>query len=110
MEDRISGINDTIEEINTSVKENVKSKKVLLQNIQEIWNTMERTNLRIYQEQKKVRCPSSKYQRIFKTKWKSHVIAHAAEDVEQEKPAFIAGGSVNLYNHFGKQFGGFSEN
>jgi len=50
MEDRISGINDTIEEINTSVKENVKSKKVLLQNIQEIWNTMERTNLRIYQE------------------------------------------------------------
>ena len=35
-EKRISGIEDTIEEIDTSVKENVKSKKFLTQNIQEI--------------------------------------------------------------------------
>ena len=39
MEDRISGIEDTIEEINTPVKETFKSlkkKKALAQNIQEI--------------------------------------------------------------------------
>ena len=36
-----------IEEIKTSVKENVKSKTFLTQNIQEIWSTMKRQNLRI---------------------------------------------------------------
>ena len=36
-----------IEEIDTSGKENVKSKKCLTQNIQEIWDTMKRPNLRI---------------------------------------------------------------
>jgi hypothetical protein len=33
--------------INTSVKENAKSKKFLTQNIQEIWDTMKRPNIRI---------------------------------------------------------------
>jgi uncharacterized coiled-coil protein SlyX len=33
MEERISGVEDTIEEIGASVKENVKSKKLLTQNI-----------------------------------------------------------------------------
>ena len=33
---RRSGVEDTIEEIETSVKENVKSKKFLTQNIQKI--------------------------------------------------------------------------
>jgi hypothetical protein len=33
MEERISGIDDTIEEIHTSVKENTKSKKFLTENI-----------------------------------------------------------------------------
>jgi hypothetical protein len=47
MEERISGIKDTIEEINTSIKKNVKYKKFLTQNIQEIWDTMKRSNLRI---------------------------------------------------------------
>ena len=47
MEDIFSGVEDTIEEIDTSVKENVKSKKFLTQNIQEIWDTMKRPNLRI---------------------------------------------------------------
>jgi hypothetical protein len=37
MEGRISGGEDTIEEINTSVKENANSKKFLIQNIQKIW-------------------------------------------------------------------------
>ena len=38
---------DTIEEIDSSVKENIKSNKSLIQNIQEIWDTMKRPNLRI---------------------------------------------------------------
>ena len=40
-------VEDTIETIYTLVKENVKSKKFLTQNIQEIWDTMKRPNLRI---------------------------------------------------------------
>ena len=36
MEERISGTEDAIEEIDTSVKESVKSKRFLTQNIQEI--------------------------------------------------------------------------
>jgi hypothetical protein len=47
MEERTSGIEGTMEEIDTSVKENAKSKKFLTQNIQEIWDTMKRSNLRI---------------------------------------------------------------
>ena len=31
---------DKVEEINTFVKESIKSKKFLIQNIQEIWDTM----------------------------------------------------------------------
>ena len=46
MEDRISGVEDRTEEIDTSVKENVKSKKFLAQTTQEIWDTMKRPNLR----------------------------------------------------------------
>ena len=41
------GVEDTIEETDSSVKENVKSNKLLTQNIQEIWDTMKRPNLRI---------------------------------------------------------------
>jgi TolA-binding protein len=40
MEDKISGVEDTIEEIDTLVKENDKSKRFLTQNIQEIWDTV----------------------------------------------------------------------
>ena len=36
-----------IEEIDILVKENVKSKKFLAQNIQEMWSTMKRPNPRI---------------------------------------------------------------
>ena len=36
MEERIAGLEDRIEEIDTSVKENVKSKTFLTQNVQEI--------------------------------------------------------------------------
>jgi hypothetical protein len=47
MEERISDVKDTIEEINTSGKENAKSNMLLSQNIQETWDTMKRSNLRI---------------------------------------------------------------
>lgn len=47
MEDRISGIEDLIEEMDASLKEKFKSKAILTRNIQEILNTMERANLRI---------------------------------------------------------------
>jgi hypothetical protein len=40
MEVRKSGVEDMIEEINLSVKENAKSKKFMTQNIQEIWDTL----------------------------------------------------------------------
>jgi hypothetical protein len=46
MEERISGIEDAKKETDISVKENVKSKKFLTPNIQEIWYAMKRPNLR----------------------------------------------------------------
>ncbi|ERE91574.1 Transposase, L1 containing protein [Cricetulus griseus] len=42
MEERISGVEDTLAEIESSTKENLKSNKSLTQNIQEIWDTMKR--------------------------------------------------------------------
>ena len=47
MEERISGTEDAIENIDTTIKENGKCKKILKQNIQEIQDTMRRPNLRI---------------------------------------------------------------
>ena len=47
MEERISGAEDNIESIDTTVRENVKIKKLLNQNIQEIQDTMRRPNLKI---------------------------------------------------------------
>ena len=46
MEERISGAEDSIENIGTTIKENAKSKKILPQSIQEIQDTMRRPNLR----------------------------------------------------------------
>jgi hypothetical protein len=47
MEERISGAEDSVENIDTTIKENAKWKKILTQNIQEIQDTMRRPNLRI---------------------------------------------------------------
>ena len=47
IEESTSGVEDTIEEINTAVKENPKCKKLLTQSIQEIQDTMKRPNLKI---------------------------------------------------------------
>ena len=46
-EERISSAEKTIEKIASQVRENIKSNKFFTQNIQEIWNTMKRPNLRI---------------------------------------------------------------
>ena len=45
IKERPSCVEDTIEEIDTSVKENVKSKTFLIQNIQEIWDMCHEKNL-----------------------------------------------------------------
>jgi predicted nucleic acid-binding Zn-ribbon protein len=47
IKERISGAEDTIENIDTTVKGNEKCKKLLTQNIQEIQDTMRRPNLKI---------------------------------------------------------------
>jgi methyl-accepting chemotaxis protein len=47
IKERVSGVSDTVEEIDTNVKENSKHKKLLTQSIQEIQDTMKRENLRI---------------------------------------------------------------
>jgi septation ring formation regulator EzrA len=46
MEERISGAEDSIGNMKTTIKENAKCKKILTQNMQEIQNTMRRANLR----------------------------------------------------------------
>jgi hypothetical protein len=45
MEERISGAEDSRENISTTIKENTKCKKILTQNIQEIQDTMIGPNL-----------------------------------------------------------------
>ena len=47
IEERISVVENTVEEIDPSVKENSKYKNLLTQSIQEIQGTMKRPNLRI---------------------------------------------------------------
>jgi chromosome segregation ATPase len=47
MEEKISGAEDSKENVSTTIKENGKCKKILTQNIQEIQDTMRRPNLRI---------------------------------------------------------------
>jgi hypothetical protein len=47
IEERISGAEDSVENIDTTIKEYAKCKKILTQNIQEIQDTMRRSNLRI---------------------------------------------------------------
>jgi septation ring formation regulator EzrA len=50
MEERISGAEDSIENIGTTIKDNKKCKTILTENIQEIQDTMRRPNLRGHSE------------------------------------------------------------
>jgi prefoldin subunit 5 len=47
IEERISGVEDTIENIGTILKEKATGKRLLIQNMQEIQDTIRRPNLRI---------------------------------------------------------------
>jgi len=47
IEEKISGAEDSIESMDTTVKDNVKRKNTLAQNIQENQDTMRRSNIRI---------------------------------------------------------------
>ena len=67
----ISDILDTIEEIDTSVQENVKFQIFLTQNIEEIWDTIKRPNLRIIRierEDSQVRGPKNIFNKIIEEK------------------------------------------
>jgi hypothetical protein len=59
IEESTSGVEDTIEEINTAVKENPKCKKRLSQSVQEIQDTMKIPNQRIIRI-RRTKSPSSK--------------------------------------------------
>ena len=37
-------------------------------------------------------------------------VENAGEGVKKSEPSCIAGGNVNWYNYYGKQYGGSSEN
>jgi len=46
-EERISDIEDTIDDIETTIKENTNFQNLLMKNIQEILDTMKRSNLQL---------------------------------------------------------------
>jgi hypothetical protein len=70
IEERISGADDTIENIGTTIKENAKCKKILTQNIQEIQDTMRRQNLRIISLEESEDFIRSYYIAYTKQNWK----------------------------------------
>jgi hypothetical protein len=45
MEERISDVEEEVKEMNTPLKENVRSKQTQAENSQEIWDTMKRPSL-----------------------------------------------------------------
>jgi hypothetical protein len=61
MEERISGAEDSIENMGTTSKENAKCKKILSQNIQEIQDTIRRPNLQIIADENEDFQRTSKY-------------------------------------------------
>jgi hypothetical protein len=67
LEERISGVEDTSEETDTSVKENIKVKKFMTYNIQENKGSMKRPNLRKIGIEE-MKSPSFNTQKMFLTK------------------------------------------
>ena len=67
IEERITDAEDIIEKINSLVKVNKKSNRFLTQNIQEIWDTMKRPNLRIIGvegEELQIKGPENNFNKI----------------------------------------------
>ena len=83
IEERILGIEDTIDDIDTTVKENQSVKNFLTPNIQEIQDTMKRPNLRIIgiEERKDSQCkgPGNIFNNN-KTKQKNRKMGESAEN------------------------------
>ena len=49
----------------------------------------------------------------YQSEWLSLIsaqITNAGEGVEKMEPSYTVGQNVNWYNHYGKQYGGTSEN
>jgi hypothetical protein len=89
-EGRISGAEDTIENIDTTVKENAECKKPLRQNIQEIQDTMRRPNLRIIGIEKSEHSQLRGPVYIFKK-----IIEENSHNLEKEVPMSIQEGIQN---------------
>lgn len=68
MEERISGAEDTLAEMDTSLKEKIKSEKFQSQNIQELKDAMKRQNLRIIgiseKEESRLQGPENIFKKI----------------------------------------------
>jgi chromosome segregation ATPase len=73
MEERITGTEDSIENIGTTIKENTKCKKILTQNIQEIQDIMRRPNLQIIgveeNEEFQLKGPANIFNKIIEEKF-----------------------------------------
>jgi hypothetical protein len=73
MEERISGTEDSIENMGTTIKENAKCKNILTQNIQEIQDTMRRPNLQLIgvdeNEDFQLREPANIFNKIIEEKF-----------------------------------------
>jgi hypothetical protein len=84
MEKRILGAEDSRQNIDTTIKENAKCKKIITQNIQEIQDTMRRPNLRIIgiEENEDFQIRASKYiQQIYRRKLPSPKERNAYEHI-----------------------------
>ena len=93
IEERISGIEDFLENIDTLVEENTKCKELLTQNIQEIQDTLKNSNLRVVgieaSEEAQVRGPENIFNKI----------------IEENFPTERAGHKCKRSLHNTKQFG-----
>ena len=90
IEERISGAEDTIEEINSLIKENNKSNKLLTENIQEIWDKMKRPNPRIIEveegEELQFKGPENIFNKILE------------ENISQPKEGYSYEGTSSIQN------------
>lgn len=93
MEKRISGVDDTVKEINTTFKGNAKSNRFLTHNIQEIWSPMKRPNLGVLviEEDEESQLKSTKY--IF-----NKIIEVNFPNLNKETPINIQKVTVNQLN------------
>jgi hypothetical protein len=92
MEERISGAEDSIENMGTTIKENAKYKMILTQNIQEIQDTMKRSNLQIIEvdenEDFQLKEPANIFNKIIEENF-PNLEVDENEDFQLKEPANI---------------------